>query len=280
MAKKIFAATVALALLGGGLAVAQQTASREPDRPGLSVEDLAALTDARIAGLKAGLKLTAEQEKNWPAAEAALRELAKLRADRMMERAAQRDAGSSGNEPPRPDLFERLRRSADSVSARGAALKKLVEAAEPLYRSLDDGQKRRMGMLMPMLMPMIGGEGMHRGWHHGAEGHHMHSHRRSADGHYEQDHRRERGDRRSYGDDMRGHWRDRRSEHDDVRGYRRDHRFDGDDMRSRWRDRRADSDEMRGCWRGCYDDDRRGRWRDRDDDDTPGRERRPYDDRR
>ena len=45
-------------------------------------EDRAALTDARIAALKAGLKLTAEQEKNWPAVETAIRDLAKQRADR------------------------------------------------------------------------------------------------------------------------------------------------------------------------------------------------------
>ncbi len=48
-----------------------------------------AFTDARIAGLKAGLKLTAEQEKNWPAVETAIRDLAKERADRM---AARREA--------------------------------------------------------------------------------------------------------------------------------------------------------------------------------------------
>ena len=53
----------------------------------LSTEDVAAFTDARIAGLKAGLKLTAEQEKNWPAVETAIRDLAKQRADRMKERA-------------------------------------------------------------------------------------------------------------------------------------------------------------------------------------------------
>ena len=32
------------------------------------------MLDAHLAGLKAGLKLTAEQEKNWPAFETAIRE--------------------------------------------------------------------------------------------------------------------------------------------------------------------------------------------------------------
>ena len=40
---------------------------------------------ARIAALKAGLKLTPAQEKNWPALETALREQAKARAARIAE---------------------------------------------------------------------------------------------------------------------------------------------------------------------------------------------------
>jgi hypothetical protein len=54
--------------------------------PKFSAEDFAAFTDARIAALKAGLKLTPEQEKNWPALEAALRERAKARAARIAEK--------------------------------------------------------------------------------------------------------------------------------------------------------------------------------------------------
>ena len=54
-----------------------------------------AFTDARVAGLKAGLKLTAEQEKNWPAVETAIRDLAKERADRMADRAARRGAATT-----------------------------------------------------------------------------------------------------------------------------------------------------------------------------------------
>ena len=36
------------------------------------------------------------------------------------------------------------------MTARAASLKKLADAAEPLYKSLDDGQKRRFGMLLRM----------------------------------------------------------------------------------------------------------------------------------
>src|SRR6476620_2569315 len=90
MMKKVLAATIALSLGGASLALAQQGPGR--DRMGWrpSAEDAAAFTDARVAGLKAGLKLTPEQEKNWPAVETAMRDLAKQRADRMNARAERR----------------------------------------------------------------------------------------------------------------------------------------------------------------------------------------------
>lgn len=63
---------------------------------------------------------------------------------------AQREARRNNAAPPAPDAIGRLRRGAEAMSARGAALTKLADAAEPLYKSLDDGQKRRFGMLMRM----------------------------------------------------------------------------------------------------------------------------------
>ena len=104
MMKKILAGTVALTIAGAGLALAQSTPPRDAPRWRPSAEDVAAMTDARVAGLKAGLKLTAEQEKNWPAVETAIRDLAKQRADRMKEfadrMAARRDARRGDNAAP------------------------------------------------------------------------------------------------------------------------------------------------------------------------------------
>ena len=152
MMKKIVAGTVALTLAGAGLALAQQSAPGEAPRWRPSAEDVAALTDARIAGLKAGLKLTAEQEKHWPAVEGSMRDLAKQRADRMKEladrMAARREARRGDNAQLDPDLIGRLRRGADALSTRAAALKKLADAADPIYQSLDEGQKRRLGLML------------------------------------------------------------------------------------------------------------------------------------
>lgn len=157
MLKYVLAGTTALAIAGASFAYAQQPAPGAPGRgPQLKAEDIAALGDARIAALKAGLKLTPEQEKNWPPVEAAMRDLAKQRSERLAARA-------SAQQPKDP--IERLNLRAEAMQERGAALKKFADAAGPLYQSLDEGQKRRF----VMLARMSAREGMGRyGWrqHH------------------------------------------------------------------------------------------------------------------
>ena len=151
MKKTIAAASIALTLAGAGFALAQQS-PREARGSRMSTEDVAAFTDARIAGLKAGLKLTAEQEKSWPAVETAIRDLAKERADRMKERTDRREGRRGGDHAQRParDTIARLRQGADAMTARAAGMTKLADAAEPLYKSLDDGQKKRFAVLIRM----------------------------------------------------------------------------------------------------------------------------------
>ena len=169
--RTLAAATVALTLAGAGLALAQTTPSPRM-RP--TAEDVAALTDARIAALKAGLKLTPEQEKNWPAVESAIRDRAKVRADRMKERAdrrtERREAQESGDKAaaPRPGMIDRMRQRADAMDARADEMKKFADAVEPLYKSLNDDQKRRFAMLLRM-------NGARHGQHH----HQRHSQRRA-----------------------------------------------------------------------------------------------------
>ena len=75
------AALLALPNLSSTVLAAPPDVSEDagPHHPKFSAEDFAAFTDARIAALKAGLRLTPAQEKNWPALETALREQAKER---------------------------------------------------------------------------------------------------------------------------------------------------------------------------------------------------------
>lgn len=142
----------------------------------MSPEDRAAYADARIAGLKALLRLTPEQEKHWPAFEAALREASTLRGQRMAERQQRFREMRENREAARPDPVQRLRAAADRMAQNAAITRKIADAAGPLYSSLDEAQKRRAERLIlragwagghpGMMMGRHGhmGEGMGGGW--------------------------------------------------------------------------------------------------------------------
>jgi len=161
MLKTFLAGATALAIAGGAYAYAQQSSTvgaggefQHVRHSRLSAEDISAFGDARIAALHAGLKLTAEQEKLWPPVESALRDLAKQRSERFAARA---------NADRPKDPIERLNLRAEVMGQRAAGLKKLADAAAPLYKSLDDSQKRRFAMLARLDRGQMGA---HRGWHH------------------------------------------------------------------------------------------------------------------
>ncbi len=134
---KTVAAGAAVLMMAAGAVVHAQEPPAAPDggRRPVAAEDRAAFLDARIAALHAGLRLTPDQEKAWPAVEQAYRDLAALR----------------GRRPPGDDEsldpVQRAQRRAEALTARGAALKRYAEALEPLYKTFDDGQKRRFGFL-------------------------------------------------------------------------------------------------------------------------------------
>src|SRR5262245_27840057 len=130
MWKAIVAGTAALAIAGTSLVYAQQRSGRDgmmTQRWQPNAEDLRAFGEARLAALKAGLLLTADQEKNWPAFEQAARDYGKLRMDRF---AALR-SGTGSDDP-----VERLRQRATAMSDAGAALKKRSEEHTSELQSL------------------------------------------------------------------------------------------------------------------------------------------------
>jgi hypothetical protein len=295
MWKPLLAGTAALAIATSTLAYAQQRDGRpEGFARGPNVEDMRALADARLAALRAGLALTPEQQQNWAAFEQAAREMQKLRLDRLNAgMAQQRDPQAADIDPA-----ERLRRRGAAMAETGVALQKLGEAADPLYKSLDDNQKRRFAAL-----GRIGG---------GRDGPDFRGGRDDGGRDF-----RDRGDRRD-GPDFRGgrefgsrDSRDfRRFRDDERRGFRdfgrRDFRDRGRDFRDRgeprdfrfgdrdFRDFRGGRDDygrafrdFRGRdfpdfgggpdFRGLRDDDRRGlRGYDDDRPRGPGRRFGPY----
>jgi hypothetical protein len=145
MWKAILSGTAVLVIAGSTLVHAQQRDPR-PDsfrRDPPNTEDLQAFADARLAALRAGLSLTAEQQAYWPAFEAAARELQKLRIDRASAaRSQRRDA-----RPQADNFAERMRNRGAAMADMGAALKNFADAADPLYKSLDNNQKRRFAVL-------------------------------------------------------------------------------------------------------------------------------------
>ena len=171
--KKTLIAVSMAAMLGGSVlayaAYAQQPGT-DAGRWRPSTADISALADARIAALHAGLTLNAEQEKLWPPLEAAMRDMAKKRIARFEQSRAEREKQAGPVDP-----IARMRRGADLMTERGADLKRLADAAQPLYDKLDEAQKQRIGILMRAGMR---GRGMHRfgmhddgrGWREGQRG--------------------------------------------------------------------------------------------------------------
>jgi hypothetical protein len=91
-------------------------------------------------------------------------DLVKIRIDRANARMQAREDDTQNQEDP----VARLRERADNMSATAAALKKIADAADPLYKTLDDGQKRRLRILTHMHRHFGGHESWRRrAWERG-----------------------------------------------------------------------------------------------------------------
>ncbi|HEX2552354.1 MAG TPA: Spy/CpxP family protein refolding chaperone [Microvirga sp.] len=172
--------------LAGAAAIAQQTAPASPPpvtstapaplaaplaaplpntRDGLSATDRAALADARIAAIQAGLKLTEEQRRLWSPVERALRvdmaeraERKEDRAERREERAERREDRRAGRavtrREDRGDYMQRIEERAARASEEAERMRALSAAMKPFWASLDESQRR----LLPRLMREARGE--------------------------------------------------------------------------------------------------------------------------
>src|SRR5215831_17310967 len=98
MLKMLSAGTTALVVvvMGSSLGYSQSPAGPAPQR--ITAGDLNALTDARVAIVKAALQMTPDQEQYWPAIEDAIRSRAKERQNRL-ENVAARAAERSERSP-------------------------------------------------------------------------------------------------------------------------------------------------------------------------------------
>ncbi|MDF3812125.1 MULTISPECIES: Spy/CpxP family protein refolding chaperone [Rhodopseudomonas] len=182
----ILLATTAL-ISTSTLAYARDRDRDRDDRPAQTTNQMINEAAARTARMKVELRLTTDQEKNWPAFESAMRDLNKNRIDRFMtlrgdgkdaddsdKTAAKSDDNKSsentsvdnksaetktddnktddktttGMASGKFDLLDRVNREADMRIARANDWKKLSNAAKPLYDSLDKDQKRRFAEIL------------------------------------------------------------------------------------------------------------------------------------
>ena len=106
------------------------------------------ILDAKLAGMKVELKLKPDQEKFWGPFQTAVQ--------RQREGSNCRHAEDDGDARGRMDtcrLSNFLDTWSDNLSKAAADMKKVADAAKPLYDSLDDTQKHDFAMLGRMLIP-------------------------------------------------------------------------------------------------------------------------------
>lgn len=138
---------------GQGAPTAGQEQGRQNARRGLSQDDFNRLVDARIAAVKAGLKLSADQEKLWAPVESAIRTDATARYSRFQQRSETREQRQSA------DFMQRLEQRSSMMTENAQRTSTLATALRPLWNSFSEDQKRIAPRLMRSAMA---GGGM--GW--------------------------------------------------------------------------------------------------------------------
>lgn len=169
MLRKVAAGAAALVIAAGAACHAQtapapggETQAAASEAHAALAADHAAFVSARAAAIHAGLQLTPDQEKTWPAFEKAYREVAENRHHRFFH--AQDES---------LDPLQRAQHRADALAAGSVASRHYADALAPLYQSLDDGQRRRFALLQHFGHPRfhhVGfrhGDGAHAEFHHG-----------------------------------------------------------------------------------------------------------------
>jgi hypothetical protein len=162
------------ALLCSTAAVAQRY-SYDAARTRVTANQIVDQFDAEIAKLKAMLRLTPDQDKNWGGFQSAIHDMASARANAQFERrdaiakrdrdardanadnrdapAVNRDAAAPGDKPVAPaaqdmtgstrddGAMAAMRAKADEYADMSTNLKKLADALNPLYGTLDNRQR-------------------------------------------------------------------------------------------------------------------------------------------
>jgi hypothetical protein len=118
----------------------------QAEQTGPTDNQIADDVDARIAWLKAELRLTLDQDKNWASLQTALHDYGIGQFKSLMAgRSAYQDRRERED---RPNDLALMRDEATQLTLRAVSLQRLADAAEPLYDSLDNRQRHRLIQLM------------------------------------------------------------------------------------------------------------------------------------
>ncbi|MBR1282870.1 Spy/CpxP family protein refolding chaperone [Bradyrhizobium sp. AUGA SZCCT0177] len=126
----------------GKAAKGTKTAAKQPQvltqtgAPQITAEQIVANSDANIERIKKQLNLTPEQEKNWSGFNSAMHYLGHNGADRLNLRIAR-----AKRDPP-DDIIEQMRNEAQFLNDRAVDQRNVADAAEPLFASLDEKQRK------------------------------------------------------------------------------------------------------------------------------------------
>ena len=146
--------TLVAALVAGSLSAPIFALAAEGDQQASRAErmqhwaaDRETMLDAKLAGMKAGLGLTTDQEKLWAPFESAVKDADKSRMDAMGQMMRMRAQGE------RMSPVDRLEAMSDRLVAGRDERQEDRRRRQAPVRRLDELQKHKFGMLGRMLMP-------------------------------------------------------------------------------------------------------------------------------
>ena len=149
MKRTLLATLTAVAFSASAFAQSDQQPPAQSDQKPTHAEQVQhwaeAALDTQLKGMKASLGLKADQEQDWGEFETAVRDAAKARVLALQKE-------QSGNLSP----MNRNLAKADRIAQGQANLEKIVEAATPVYASLDETHKRKFIALGRTLVPERG----------------------------------------------------------------------------------------------------------------------------
>jgi len=121
-------------------------AQTKNDRPTLM--QLVAHDEARIAQLKANLRISEEQERDWTGFETALKNIAKKRAERRLALMEEWDNRETKNKDQPMSHAEALRKHAEALALRAEEVRAIADAAEPLSDKLNNWQRQQVDQII------------------------------------------------------------------------------------------------------------------------------------